>query len=50
VHIESWMVIVVVVLLIALVLGLVGLLPRVCQLLCQRLEKCRAPGDWPCQS
>jgi len=48
--IESWITIAVVVLLIALLLGVVGLMSRVCQSLCQRLEKCRAPGDWPCRS
>jgi hypothetical protein len=49
-HIESWMVTAVLVLLIALVVVVVGLLSRVCGSLCQKLEKCGERGEWPCRS
>jgi hypothetical protein len=49
-HIESWMVTTAVVVLIALLAVVVGLLSRVCRSLCQKLEKCSEPGEWPCRS
>ena len=49
-HIESWMVTAVVVVLIALIMAVVGLLSRVCHALCQKLEKCSERGEWPCRS
>ena len=48
--IESWMLTVAVVVLIALVMLVVGLLSRVCHSLCQKLEKCSERGEWPCRS
>jgi hypothetical protein len=49
-HIEGWMVTTAVVVLIALVAVVVGLLSRVCHMLCRKLEKCGERGEWPCRS
>jgi hypothetical protein len=48
--VESWMVTAAVVVLIALVMVVVGLLSRLCQSLCRKLEKCGERGEWPCRS
>jgi hypothetical protein len=48
--IENWMLTAAVAVLVALVMGVVGLLSRLCRSLCRRLEKCGERGEWPCRS